>query len=368
VSRYIAALDDSGGIEPLLDWNGNFIEGAHPITSLSALIIKESARAEFDRKWNRLRLKIQRQLGCEVLPPIHLRIMYGRTLPKRYRGRDNPYLNADFENILGWIEDAYRLIWTFGRKTETLVWRTKSRTRRQLADMIVGVHENPQYKAELQFLKENSKSKRTKNMGLRYYKRTVSPLILIMLEMFLNISEIVSEVKGKVVNFIIDPFEDAHGVDTGEIIDVFRSTDGIDNIGTVTRADNADEVPLVQAADLIGFMMFRKSLFEFRGEELDPLLDNIYRKYEFSLPDLAKVDRRIERKFKHVMERFQVVRYLLAKQQIDKVAPKFSEKYMIDADEAYRRMKQARSDTNAKGILILKDQSVCSHLVKANPK
>ena len=292
--------------------------------------------------------------------------MYGRQLPPQYRGEHNPYLKAQsFEQICGWIEDAYRLLWTFGRRSHALTWISEYRPREFLAQTLLRYLQDPQLRAELRFMKERGKgNKRTRNMADRYLKRIASPLLPIMLDVLLRLDGLMRELKGKHLDLLIDPFADSHGIDAEDIFDVMSTIDELRCIRSVRRVENADEVAIVQAADLVGFMRFRHELYQYRSQKPDPIIDTILKKYNFWQPDFIKIKRSYLEKRENFMDRAQAIHYLVAKRVIEDINPKFAEEFMVDPEELIKRIKNVRSDKNATGTSILKDPSVCAHLIK----
>lgn len=121
MTDYVAAFDDSGGIEPLVKWGGEFVPGDHPITVLAFALVRSDLLPAFDEDWLELRHDIKIALGSEQLPPIHLRLMYGRTLPRKYRGKRNPYLDADFQQVQEWLERALKIARKFRLYPKTAI-------------------------------------------------------------------------------------------------------------------------------------------------------------------------------------------------------------------------------------------------------
>ena len=292
--------------------------------------------------------------------------MYGRKLPPQYRGELNPYLKAQsFEQICGWIEDAYRLLWTFGRRSYALTWMSIHKTRETSAQSLLKYLRDPQLYAELRFMKERGKgSKRTRNMADRYLKRIASPLLPLMLEILLYLDDIIRELKGNHLDLLIDPFADPHGIGAEEVFYAMSNIEELKRIRLVKRIENADEVAIVQAADLVGFINFRYRLYSYRGQNPDPILDSIWKKYKFWQPDFEKIKRSYQRKHENFIIPAQAIHYLVAKRVVEDTDPEFAEKFMIDSSELVRRVQDVRSDENTTGISILKDPSVCAHLIK----
>ncbi len=365
MSKYIAAIDDSGGGEPLVTWEGEFFPGQQPISVLSVVFLNTQFQEEFEEKWLHLRKKIQRELQCDMLPPIHLKLMYGRTLPQEYRGLPNPYLQAkSFEQIVGWIEDAYRLIWTFSKRKGAVGWTTLEQPRSQAAQGMLAYHAKPELRAELRFLKEKTRVRRGTGPAEKYHNKISSPFIPLMIDLLLYLNFAMEGWKGEGVDIIMDPFPDAHGFDTEEVLNCIRGLQQLDKIKSLRRIENADEVPLVQAADLFGYIFFRERLFAYRNQPFDPVLDKIVKRYPLLHDERReKADMKWRAERIDISHKTQAIHYLIARQQIASAHPTFVDEFMIDAEELTRRFLAAMLN-NTGGVSILKDPNVCSHLIE----
>ena len=369
MGEYVVAFDDAGGIEPLVRWDGTFIEGDHPVTTLTWVMLSRKDLRAFEERWTHLRAKIQRELGCHELPPIHMRLMYGRTLPRKYRGRRNPYLDASFEQILGWVEDAYRVVWTFGRRSRKLELGTVQNTRLQMAQPLQAYLRDPALRAELLFMEEQCRIVGKKRLAERYLKRVGSPLLALFREALIMVIEVLKEYRAHNVDLLIDSFHDSHGIDADDVVQGIQALEGLDGISSVQRVD-ADDIPLVQASDVMGWFAFRKRLFELRGSPPDPLLQGIAEKYPFgglTNAEMDKIKRRVGRNYSLVAPPAQGVFYLVAKRVVEMEYPAFAEEHMVTVEELMKRIAEIQAaGTPANGIPILRDASVCGHLIPQN--
>lgn len=366
MGEYVLAFDDAGGIEPLIRWDGSLVTGDHPVTTLTWVMLARRDLDAFNERWTHLRRKIQRELACPELPAIHLRLMYGRTLPRKYRARPNPYLGASFDQVLGWIEDAYRLIWTFGRRSRKLEFGTVQGVRAEMARPLQAYVADPRLRAELLFMEQECRKIGQRRLAERYLKRVASPLLSLFREGMIYISEILRAYGARDADLFLDSFSDSHGIDADEVVKSIQEIEGLAPIASVQRVD-ADDVPLVQAADLLGWIAFRKELFRFRGQDPDPLLARIENKYAFgglTPADFGKIRRRVALNYDKMAPAAQGVFYLVARRIIETDHPAFAERHMVTVEELMARIEAInRGHVSVSGISIIKDPTVCEHLI-----
>lgn len=154
MASFCIAFDDSGGVEPLCDWKGEVIAGDHPITVLTGVYIRQDLIEEFDTRWNDLRFRIGQRLNCDP-PPIHLRLMWGKSLPRTYRRSSNPYLWAGFEETKAWVREAVGIFREFvGRRAMGAIMRRS--IRRQAATVQSNYLRDPRFQAELAFIRKRT--------------------------------------------------------------------------------------------------------------------------------------------------------------------------------------------------------------------
>jgi DNA repair ATPase RecN len=184
---FVAAIDDSGGLEALVDWSGNLISGDQPITVLSMVFIRADRLEELNQKWNELRKSIQNELECNYLPAIHMRLMWGKNLKKAHRRRENAYAQASFKQISSWIYRALEIAYEFNRE-KAFSFLTSHIDRRTRSQVLQRYLRNPKFRAEMLFIRENSYGKH-KTMYRKYHNIITSPLLPAMGSLLQHLNE-----------------------------------------------------------------------------------------------------------------------------------------------------------------------------------
>lgn len=261
---YIIALDDSGGVEPLLNRCGNFHLTKKPMVVLCAYGVQSNLVESFNGEWNELRTHIKRKLRADFLPPIHMRVMYGKSLASHIRGHPNPYIEADFhDQILKWIFYAKFLM------------RDYSFYEGHHIDQMYLGHREAFHSAFCQLM---TRTKLWKD--LRYLKRTrpsyyefalsrlSSPLPKVLALQLGLLNEILKESRKSAV-VVFDSFDASKGV-TERTVQEVVSRLGFTQIRQLQRVENSDQIPLVQAADVFAWHVNRTSLMMQNKMEHDP--------------------------------------------------------------------------------------------------
>ena len=369
---YVAAIDDSGGVEPLVKWGGKFVEGDHKLTVLAIIFIKTNHLPEFEERWIRLRQEIQNYLGCSELPPVHLRLMYGRTLPKSYRGKPNPYVQyrAPFQKIVDWATKGVRIVAQFNARRQVLGTFIMLKPRQLAYEPLGRYFDEPQFKAEMQFLKEHSVGVR-KNMALRYLNRMASPLLPLLTDGILTLDEQMRLVGRKTVALKIDPFAEAHGLDVRSVLSAVNQVSELKQITSIEVMADSDNYPLSQAADLIGFANFRFHMSRLGYMAKDPFIGAILRNLSpkhLPTPNLnQEVKKRYNKHYPNAQYATTVpIHYAVARGAIEAVDSQFAERYLVTVEELKERAKEFVKYRRAEGLSILRDPTVCKHLVPSS--
>ncbi len=362
MTDYVAAFDDSGGIEPLVKWGGEFVPGDHPITVLAFALVRSDLLPAFDEDWLELRHDIKMALGSEQLPPIHLRLMYGRTLPKKYRGQRNPYLDADFQQVQEWLERALKIARKVSFERRGLAHYSGFRSREDYKPSINSYFADPYLIAEMKFLKENSYGAR-KNMALRYLKKAWRPLLHLLVDYLPLLNEMMSYIGNKTVSLKIDPFPDAQGVDELEVFDAINRVSQLTQITEIERVEDGDNVQIAQLADLFAFIRFRAEMGKRGAIQPDLVLKKMSersRPKDFITADPLHLVRRRVGDFRTLTV---PVHYAVARRVIEEADSEFADTYLVTVDEFKKRVKSAL-ETSPTGLSILKDPSLCKHLIE----
>ena len=151
---------------------------------LTGFFVDRAVQAEFEDRWNGIRRATQAQLACDPLPPVHMRLMWGRTLPPRYRGKRNPYLDADFGDIQRWVSQYWAVVDEFVKRRaagwffHTLHRRVASEAQRQYL-------QHPEFRREMQHIRAHSQ-----RLYRGYHRLSNSPLLMLYTLSLLYCAEI----------------------------------------------------------------------------------------------------------------------------------------------------------------------------------
>ena len=362
MTDYVAAFDDSGGIEPLVKWGGEFVPGDHPITVLAFALVRSDLLPAFDEDWLGLRHDIKTALGSEQPPPIHLRLMYGRTLPKKYRGQRNPYLDADFEQVQEWLERALKIARKLSFERRGLAYYSGFRSREDYKPGINSYFNDPKFAAEMKFLEEHSYGAR-KGMALRYLKKAWSPLLYLLVDYLPLLNEMMSYIGNKTVSLKIDPFPDAQGVDELEVFDAIYRINQLTQITEIERVEDGDNVQIAQLADLFAFIRFRAEMGKRGTIQPDLVLKRMFKRNQPRDFITADPLHRVRKRVGDFRTLTIPVHYAVARRVIEEADSEFADTHLVTVDEFKKRVKSAL-DTSSTGFSILKDPSVCEHLIK----
>lgn len=343
---FILAFDDSGGIEQLCDWEGNPIAGDHPITLLAGFLVATEAVPKFERLWNELRVDIGSHLGCPP-PPIHLRLMWGKSVKRKYRGGDNPYVYAEFDSIQAWLVEAWAIVDDLVRNRQA-EWFWMEGNRASLASAQSRFIRDSNFRQELDLIKA-----RSRKLYRGYHRIITSPLLGLYTDALRNADEIM-RAAGPVttLDVLVDSFADSHGIDALATVEEMKVHGGIERIGTVSRVENSDQSPLVQAADLIGYSMFRNQMMNYRHISEDVPFRSIAGNKSGQSLSPANIPHRVRKRYRDRPQTALTMHYALARAFVESKDPEFANQYLIPVDEFDRRAFLAINN-NAAGVSVL---------------
>jgi hypothetical protein len=348
VARFLIAFDDSGGIEPLCDWAGDPIAGDHPLTVLTGVFIDRAVEDEFTQNWNAPRARIGKELGTDP-PPIHLRLMWGRSLPTKYRRSHNPYLGTDFAHIMVWVGEALEIYRGFAKR-RAMGAVSVNRVRAEAAESHTRFLKDKTFRAEMAFIRKRAGEKAYKG----YHNAIVSPLIPLYTRILPGVNELMFATRSDGIDVLIDSFADAHGIDAVEVVTEMKRVANLSSIGTVARVSDSDQQPLVQAADLLGFVLFRRDMAANRFMAEDLVVRGLL---EPPLPmnsiTNANVDHIVRRKYPDLWQRTLAMEYALARSRLLARAREFVDRHLVSVDEFFERTMEA-TRTGAIGVSVLK--------------
>lgn len=355
---YVAGIDDSGGNEALVRWNGDPIPGQHPITLTTAFFIRTRLLDSFNREWCDLQDDIQRELGCGGRPPIHMRIMWGKTLPPKYRGDSNPYLDASFEQIQGWVKAALGIVRDFCARPKDANWQSHLRLRADMAKSQTSYLTDPRYQDELRFLRSSSRGE-LKKMYSIYHNRITSPLLPPLVTLITCLNEYMRIGGKKTMKLFVDPFPDSHGIDTKAVLEAMASIALLEYISEVQRIDDSDLHPVCQAADLIGFIQFRLLMHEHGHIDPDAPLFSLWeeashRASPFSIKNAVEL---YANRVEDWSSRYLATHYAIARQAIHDRYPDFVDEHLVTVEEFLDRAREAHAEGST-GVRVLADDAL----------
>lgn len=364
MTDYISAVDDSGGIEPLVKWGGTFVPGDHPITGITFALLRSDQLEIFNDQWSNLRQEIGTYLGTATPPPIHLRLMYGRKLPPVYRQRPNPYVGTPFVKICEWIDKALGILQTMSLRPRTFTAFNLSMSREQAARSILTYFGEPALVAEMQYLKEESVQHRH-GMAKRYLNKLASPLLPLFTNSVLFLDVMMQLLGNKTVSLHVDRFSDSHSLDALEVIDAVNRVSDLQHIRSIQITADGDDVPLAQAADLLGFINFRFDMAIAKHIQPDLALIDIVRKREPKKFITANIGHVVSRRYPRTESITRPIQYAVARKVIESVDGNFAQTHLISVLEMRERIWELMNlNESYPGVSILRDASVCAHLIR----
>ena len=273
---YLIALDDSGGIEPLLNASGNLQATRSSIALISAYGLPFKYVRDFDRDWNELRTHIKQELNASFLPPIHMRVMYGRELDLKLRGHPNPYKSADFhKQILPWIKYATYLIGHYSHGEQHHIDQLYFGDRHEIFSLFTTTMTRTKLWKDLRYLR------RTRKKSYKFaLSRLSNPLPRLLAFQLGLLNETLKNMDETAV-VVVDNFEASQGVSAQTVQQVVTRL-GFTQIKRIHRGTVSDNVPLIQAADILAWYTNRNETKMRNGSKLDddlimPLVDGTNR-------------------------------------------------------------------------------------------
>jgi len=351
ITDYYVAVDESGGIEVLVDWKGQIIQGDHPIVLVNALLLKKSSLKQFESEWEELRKDIAAHTASNELPPIHLRLMYGRSLPTKYRDKPNPYLGIDFSNICDWIAKGLAIIHRYNVRRE-LFSITFLKNRRDLAESPAEFLTHPQFSREMALLRNQLGNKAYK----LYHNMAFSALLYPLFMLIFGINEQLRHLGNRHGHIWVDPSPSSRGIDLLQSFNQMRELGHLECV-SVERIEDADKNSLLQASDLVGFLLFRRRLMEYRKEEglghgTDPIVEAILQKYPLSKPGKLNIGHVAYRRGFHQLA--QILHYEMAYNAVREKFPELAQLYLIDVNE-FKQRQELAIKAQSGGISVLRN-------------
>ncbi len=335
MTRFTIAFDDSGGTEQLFKWNGELIPGSHPVCVLAGAYVSDEAVDAFEDRWMALRTEIGRTLGTTAPPPIHLRLMWGRSLPKKYRKGPNPYIGADFDDVQAWVSEAWSIIEYFVRQ-RLAGWEIQFERREDYADRGTRYFQHPVHGAEMRYLQ-----RRSQKMYRGYHRLTTSPLLALYTRALLGVNELaLAHSAHTSFRVLVDSFADSHGIDELETVESMKSIASLERIAEVSRVADSDDVALMQAADVVAYSMFRVQMERVGAIAEDVALKRILGRRRNGLTiSSANLSHRARRRYGDIGRVALSLHYALARAHVASKDPEFAEMALVPVSEFVRRQR-----------------------------
>ncbi len=352
------AIDESGGIEPLLNYKTLEVHVNHPhaVCFSGASIIVSSELEQFEANWNSLCKSISDKLCLDYLPPIHLKLMWGTTKPKHeYSNIPNPYVGCSHEEIYGWVVAAFEILKEYERNKRCMWFLYTEERRKESSVGLQRYYASDEGKKEVAFLKKIGGS------GYRaYHVIATSPLLITLGDLLYNINVLCAR-KYKTAEILLDNVEEYTGFDALSASQMLQNKIGLDKITSITKLNHGGieyrNHPLLQAADLRLF--FRNKAFVSNDNAANTLLGMYPEPPDHFIGPPYAYTRTLSNP-KHYAWRSQLMllRYELARTKALAKAP-YLEKYIISSEEFEDRVRTQEKlylkDPNLNpGVFILK--------------
>lgn len=348
--EFFLGFDDSGGLEPLVDWGGNPIKGDHPIALLVGFYLRKSAMEEFSSEWNQLRESIQSELEVSTAPPIHMRLMWGKTLPEKYRRLPNPYRRANFEQVQEWVRQCWIIINKYVQKRQA-GWFSYGHKRSEAALTDQDYFTDPGFTREIERLRSDLGRKIYKG----YHRLATSPLLPLYTHSLLYANTLArTQGPESLIDVLVDPFNDSSGIDEAETVKAMKYIARLEHIGDVDRIQDSDDSVIVQAADLIGFTIFRQRMARLGVINRDVKLDRLVAARNETRLTSANLTHLIRRHYPQRDATLLTMHYAMALGHVRKYKPEYAQNELISVEEFHERAVVARR-TKAVGISIFKN-------------
>lgn len=336
--EFTFALDDSGGIEPLLNKKGEIQQSQFPFFAIAAAGINKSLQDRFEDEWRRLQQKIQVDISSSVMPPLHARLMFGKSRPPKYRSNDNPWLHVPHENSIYWYLEALKIFGNYARIRQGATAYSTSHYREELAQSWLGAVSTEKAKEEAEFLKMYDRKSYPK-LYQKYITHASASLVEPTLDIITMIQEAMRQ-SGSSAKLLLDPYSDSSGFKDSAVFGFMSKHLSFDNISEISIVTDSDNEPLCQVADLIAYSFFRSELYKSRKQSgiqvPDEPMINLSKKVLLGKPicakDIAKWIAGIKNQPK-IIRLHVAARYASAHFEMASYAPEFVENCLRTPDE-----------------------------------
>lgn len=250
---YVQAIDDSGSIGPLLTKKGTPSLENDATVLIFCFGLPVEHLDNFNADWTDLREAIREDLRLPFAPAIHARMMYGRRVDPKYRGRPNPYANVPFDKRTAWLNAAMHIISAYGNLESPCLEQSYIVGRAKIFDDFIEVMTQCKLWHDVNYL-ASKKNSRPLKLTTQRLSSPLPPLIALML----GLVDLGLEYLGnKRAAILFDPFDDSQGVAEDTVKQIITETFDFRRISRMERILSSDDIPIAQAADILAFWMRR---------------------------------------------------------------------------------------------------------------
>ncbi|MCY4353237.1 MAG: hypothetical protein OXC09_00380 [Truepera sp.] len=356
MAEYIIAFDDSGGSGRLVDGLGRpMTKGSfRPFPTIAGAMIRKDQYELFCEQWQKLCSDIGRDLGV-ASAPIHARLMYGRVLPPDR----NPYAESDgtpkldFNKTVEYLSRAVELFGDFSSQARVATTLTITAARSDLGEGLVRYYQDPEFYAEMMFLRENSEG-RYKRMYQRYQAKSTSALLALWIQLVATFEQFAHVMRLSSADFVVDSFQDSAGIDSDEFLEYAKEIIQLEYIGSGKIASDPNNEPLLQFADLWAYITRRHKEAAERVIGTDQVVEALYKKYNkmasigFPREKMKGLKAGLYMRRPDWIPRAVALQYALARKEIEDLNPDFANRYLLSVEEflhrALDRYRQGRGE------------------------
>ncbi len=286
--------------------------------------------------------------------------MWGRN-PPLAKGL-NPYVDADFRDIRSWLTDARRILTSLLQDSEGAAIYSEFRERSAFVEDQKPYYTDPQFTAELKYLRAHRLRGRTGKLYGLYHSITSNPVIRLLAVILWRLEQDLRRT-GATVEVHVDKFSSSSGIDAEVVLSTSHKLARLSQVTSLQQIDDYSASALCQAADVIAYSVNRIALIGNRKiqhdsrfvEALWPLINagTSFSGHPITEPAVISND---------AVQSTLCVVYALAHQQLSKRAPEFVVENLVSIEEFHQRVILA-ANTGATGISILRAE-VLERLVK----
>lgn len=352
----MAAIDDSGIPKPVCDWRGNEVPSDFPYVCLAAILLSEDRATELEGRWTHLRTRIRRKLHLPnhaPLPPIHMRWMWGKKPPVA-KGK-NPYVDAEFRDIRGWLVDARNIIQSLLNDCQGAAVYSEVRLRSAFFADQTGYYRDPAFAQELAFLQNHKTGGKQGCLYKIYHSITSSPIVRLLAIMLWRLEEDLAPL-GATVDVYVDKFASSNGIDAAAVLATSQQLARLIHVKSMNQVPEYSGSATCQAADMIAYSINRIGLIGNNKIEPDARFQEIFWPLVNSARSLSNhpVTKSADIPYGAFQSTLCVV-YALARHELEKRDWQFVDENLVEVREFHERA-ISRAGTDSTGISILKDE------------